>query len=135
MEWFYPILVVVGLLMLGVLLVRYTDRFGNLGMLVVVIALIALVVVGISAPCIYYDYRSQALQAEAFYDMIQNNIVEEGDDYVVVSGIDAGIWQAGSVTEFNSYLRSVRYWDGIAFIGWFIFPVPDHLKEVRLSSE
>jgi hypothetical protein len=135
MEWFYPILVVVGLLMLGVLLVRYTDRFENLGILVTVIALVALLVVSILAPTSYYDYRCQALQAEAFYDMIQNNIIEEGEDYVVVSGIGAGIWQAGSVTEFNSYLRSVRYWDGMAFIGWFIFPAPDHLKEVRLSSE
>ncbi len=105
----------------------------------IVLALIVgcfFLIFGIASPINYYESRNTAWKAEQYYEnLITPNIIEEQDTYVVVSNIEAGVWQAGdsNVFDYNSYLRTTRHWQNVPIIGTIIYPVPEHLKYVRLA--
>jgi len=83
----------------------------------------------------YYVTRNDALRAEAYYEQIVTPaIVEEYENYVVVDSTQTAIWQAGemNLSNYNAYLKSMRYWDGVPVIGTCVYGPPDCLKFVRV---
>jgi len=91
-----------------------------------------------ACPVNYIKTRNIAWRAEQYYEqIILPNVTEEGFDFVIVSNLEAGIWQAGdsNVFDYNSYVVTTRYWQSIPLIGTAIYDVPQHLKYVRISSE
>lgn len=135
MEWLYLILLVVfSTALLAAIFIRFERTEG----LAVVIAIVGIIISFLTicfGPSNYYTTRNDAIKAQAYYDMIQSCIIEEHDDYIVVAGLDAAVWQAGSVSDYNSYIRTTRYWDSISIIQWCVFPVPEGLKEIRLAPD
>lgn len=98
---------------------------------------ILLTIALIVCPISYYTGRGNAWRAEQYYEhIIQPNVVEETENYVVVSNIEAGIWQAGdtNVFDYNSYLVTIRHWQDVPVVGWIIYPVPEQLKYVRIEQ-
>lgn len=96
-----------------------------------------LVMTLVLCPCLYLGSRSKAWKAEIYYEqIISPNIIEEGQDYVVVENIEAGIWQAGdnTVVSYNNYLRVTRHWQHVPIVNSTIYPVPEHLKYVRIGN-
>lgn len=135
MEWLYIILLVVfSTVLLTAIFLRF-ERTEGLAAVICVVGIIASFLTICLSPASYYSTRNDAIKFQAYYDMVQGCVVEEHDDYVVVTGLDAAMWQAGSVSDYNSYVRSIRYWDSIPVIQWCVYSVSDELKEIRLVSD
>ncbi len=138
MEWLIVTGIVggvgVGLAVLAWWLFEYNDGAAfALSCVAIIIVVLALVI----PPACYYSFRESNRQLEVYYEnFVEPNIVEEYDDYVVISNDSAGLWQAGSYTlaKYTTELRSLRYWDDIPFIGWHRPPVDDKLKYVHVQE-
>ncbi len=105
-----------------------------------VIAIISGIIFLFSAflcPGNYLITRNDAWRVEQYYEsVILPNVVEETDNYVIVSSLEAGVWQAGefNLYSYNSYVRTTLYWQEVPVIGWHIYPVPEHLKYVKIQT-
>jgi len=141
MEWLIIPGIVVGLVALlfgigTVLNIKTNWGMDTLFIASIVFGLIAFLVAITACPITYYSTRTDALRMEAYYEqIITPAIVEEYDDYVVVNSTETAIWQAGemNLAEYNAYLQSTRYWDGVPIIGSAVFGPPEHLKFVRVQ--
>ncbi|MDY6957644.1 MAG: hypothetical protein SVK08_00670 [Halobacteriota archaeon] len=84
----------------------------------------------------YYGGWDEANRWSAYYhNIVEPCVVEEHDDYVVISSIEAAIWQSGerNLSEYNAYIVSNRKWDDLPIIGWAVYRCPDELKLVRIQ--
>ena len=101
-----------------------------------VISIVLIVLAFIICPCSYYDTKTKAIGANAYWEtFILPNIIEETDSYVIIKNQDAGIWQSGgyNLASFNQYLDTTRYWDDVPIINSCVHPPKEHLKLVRVS--
>jgi hypothetical protein len=92
----------------------------------------------IVCPANYYQGLNDNIQLKSYYDNITKpNVISETDEYVVVSNVNAGIWQAGgnNVVSYNSMLASRRYWDDKVIIGSVICRPPEYLKYVQINGK
>ena len=88
-------------------------------------------------PAIYLKGMDSVVRMESYYDtMISPNIVSSTNTTVTVSNAQAGIWQAGGITisDYNSYLASNRYWRSIFILGTATYPAPVKLKYAIVSN-
>lgn len=108
----------------------------NWGLPFVIVCGVAFVM-SIAAPCTRnINSKNDAITATAYYEyIIQPLVVEEYKDYVIVDSFQGAIWQAGdlNLVAYNSYLQVKRHWDKNLIIGSFIYPVPEHLKLVKIK--
>lgn len=84
----------------------------------------------------YYTGLGNVREARAYYEnIIEPNIVEESDDCVTVSSVNAAVWQAGdyNVSTYNGWLARSRYWNSIPLIGTTVYDPPADLKYVRVK--
>ncbi|KKL76986.1 hypothetical protein LCGC14_2039410 [marine sediment metagenome] len=94
-------------------------------------------VMWIAAPMSWFETRDAAWGATEYYEsVIFPNMVEEGDDYVVVSNLEAGVWQSGdyNLYGYNKYLRRFRHAQETPIAQTWVYPVPEHLKYVRIEG-
>ncbi len=114
---------------------RYSvkDVVGPISAILGIVAIIC----WIFAPVQYFGDRSVSWAVAEYYEaVILPNIVEETEDFVVVSNLEAGIWQAGdhNIYDYNAYLKTNRYWQDVAIIQTWVYPAPEHLKYVRIQG-
>lgn len=130
-----PAIILIPFIVFLILAIR--DRFDGVGRSLGAIMFGMIFVVSlIGCPVQYFTSRNIAWQSEQYYEqIILPNVVEEGNGFVVVENIEAGVWQAGdsNVYDFNSYIVTTRYWQEIPIINSVIFPVPEQLKYVRVQ--
>ena len=126
-------LIVGGLLIVGAWRWLSWDNFFAVGATLLIGCGIAVFFIG--SPINYYISKADSYQMEAYYDnVIAPHIVDEQGDYVVVTGLEPAIWQAGDFTmaTYNKSLRNNRYWDGTVW-GSMVYKFPDSLKYVRVK--
>jgi hypothetical protein len=133
MEWLIIPAILIGLMVVfGLLAIKW----GDISWVLLILAL-PLFLAMITCPTNYYKSRNRAWAMEQYYiQVIQPNVISEGVDFVVVSNIEAGVWQAGDVNiyGYNKYLVTTRYWQEIPLIKTAIYSVPEHLKFARISK-
>lgn len=146
MEWLlYPAVLSVLAILFGIWACRIPDKnWEQIGSFKIVVWTVFLVI-GLLAICSwvlfpagFYDTKNSTKIFEAYYDnLIQPNVVEETESYVVVDSIQTAFWQSGktNVTAYNNFLTVNRYWDSHPIAGRGIYPVPDRLKLVRIVQE
>jgi hypothetical protein len=139
MEWIFPIIIVAVITGMFFLFTRkiHVDSvlYDTLGV-VAIIFLLILFGSMIVSPTAYYSNKNDSLKAEAYWESIQNCVVEKHDDYVVVDSLHAGVWQSGgyNINSYNQYIKTNKYWDSKPIAQWFIYPVPDKLRYIRISG-
>jgi len=106
--------------------------------LALVVAIVGFVGGFIAAPITNISTDNKLRVKTNYYEnFIEPNIIEEHEDYVVISSdtMADAMWQSGgsNLSDYNGYLRSNRYWSGVPFIGWAIPEAPDELKYVRVE--
>lgn len=98
-----------------------------------VIAGVGLVVVLILMPVQYYMHRENCCDLSLYYDQfIEPNIIEIGDDYVVIENLEEGMFADWNIKSYNENLRSNRYWNSVPMVGWSWVEPDEHLKYVRI---
>jgi len=135
MWWIIPSLLVL-IIILSLVLPRLWEPLCFLYFFTIAGA-VGLLIAVIVCPANYYETRNTAWGAEQYYEqIILPNVVAEGEDYVVVENIEAAVWQAGDYTvyNYNSYLVTTKHWQQVPIIGTCIYPVPEHLKYVRIGK-
>ena len=140
MEWLLIPITIMGLCVVCAILAHiffdttYSNDFLILGTLITIgITLTAMIFSCAS----YYDGWDEANMWSSYYDnIIFPHIVAEFDDYVVVTSLESGVWQAGdrNLSDYNSYLRSYSEWDDVPFLGLAVYSPPTHLKHVQIQE-
>ena len=139
MEWIFPIIIMGVIAGVSFLSIRRIYEAGALYDTVSTAFVIFILIFFCSmvvSPAVYCSSRNSSLKAEAYWDSIQNCVVEKHDDYVVVDSLHAGVWQSGgyNINSYNQYIKTNKYWDSKPVAQWFIYPVPDKLKYIRISG-
>lgn len=111
---------------------RYNGH-GEFWSMMAVVSGFILVIMLVVSPVVYYTSQNDAIKAQAYYDtVIEPNIIEVGNGTVVVTGIGPAMWQAGSVVDYNGYLRSNRHWNTVPILGRFVYGAPAELPYVEV---
>lgn len=136
MWWLVPTVALV-IFILGLLISLRMERFEAIRGTVIMLALIISFVTGIVAPFTYFEGRETSWGLENYYEaVIEPNIIDEDGEWVTVTNFEAAVWQSGdnNIYSYNQQLKSMRYWKKVPVIGTWIYPLPEHLKYVRVSQ-
>lgn len=135
MEWMLIPLICLAGLAITLLLAGISDSDAVQVLFLVAVSLFILSL--LCCPITYYSSANDVREAETYYrEFIAPNIVEEHEDYVLISNHDAALWQAGTanLSNYNSYITSNRYWDSIPLIGTCVAVLPDYCKYARVLA-
>lgn len=108
---------------------------GQFALLIVTATIV--IVAWVAFPSGYVSTYNHSLEAEAYYqNVLMPNKVSETSDYITVTGLEGGVWQAGTLNlpKYNSYLVKTRFWDKVPIVGWGIYSPPDYLKQTKVIS-
>ena len=130
---FFFILILIGLILYNKL------NEPDWAFLIVIVSSFAFIIAIISCPIQYYGDRSKSWAMQQYYEsIVQPNIIEEYEDYVVVDDLTSGVWQAGGETtlyDYNAYLVTNRHWQTNIITKTIVYPAPKELKYVRIKGK
>jgi hypothetical protein len=138
MEWIIvPIIVTILVIIWGIidLTIRKEDAIDCIGLWIggTVLLLFSWGICGGS----YFDgYQNEYKMMNYYENVVIPNAVSEDATTITVTGLDAGMWQAGdiSLSSYNEYLVSNRLWDSKPIIKWWVRALPEELKYIRVIS-
>lgn len=139
MEWLLIPGIILGIMVIWIVIIKLLQPcvvpviVEVLTMFMVVVTVLTCITV----PLAYLKQRGDVAALLNYYEnIIQPNIVDVQNDYVVISNNNAAIWQAGdmNLSSYNSSITQRRYWISVPVIGSAVYSVPVELKFVRVAK-